>query len=505
MKDQIVIEGAVTVPKHLLRNSDVALIKRELAYKSVYKHKDEPTIDGYLETPDVFKLPRFWFDRTLGRKYAAWVVDKGPKETRRKWRFHGTLRKHQAKARGEFSSFPEVADNLLRHNGLFVSAPCGSGKTVCGLYVIAQLGLPAIVITPNETVRKQWIAAAKVFLPQLVVTEYSGKRKNLSGDIVVASLQLLSKREIMREFPLLIMDEAHMASTREFQKAQYHVKYRYSLAFTATGDRFDGLDPLFRNALSAKELELDTDQMPVTIRFEPYRLTTDDEEELAKMGPKRIDHGLALVSYRNSKILKVIQAAYRQGRKILVISKSIPQLQIMRSVFAQVEAGAKTALFCGEITKYSKVVKDLQRTKEQVARDEQYIDDPDAVLFATVGKAGVGWDCEEKDALIFGLPMLDIRQVLGRVQRYLPSKRNPIAYYPVDEILESRALGTYWQGLYPLIERKACRVDNRCDFLDLEGGQDWRTRRSSSSKSQTSPQGRFFTTRESGGLLTEEA
>jgi len=500
--NEILIDGAVTVPKHLLKAEDIALIETQLNYKSVYQAKDEDsTVAGYLETPDVFRLPRFWFDRTLGRKYANKVVDAAPSAKRMRWKFHGELRKHQAETGNQYASFPEVADAILKHNGVFVSAPCGSGKTVCALYTIAQLGVPTIILTPNETVRMQWIEAVKTFLPQLVVTEYSGKRKNLSGDIVVASLQLVSLREVLREFPFLVLDEAHMASTKEFQKAMYNIRYRWSLALTATGDRFDGMDPLFRNALSAKELELDTDQMPVTVRFEPFKLTSDDETELSKMGPKRIDHGLALVGYRNSKILKTVHASYVNKRRIVVISKSIPQLQILRSVFAQFEPDARTALFCGEVTKYGKVVKDLQRTRQQVALDERYIDDPDAVLFATVGKAGVGWDCKEKDALIFGLPMLDIRQVLGRVQRYLPGKKKPIAYYPVDEILESRALGTYWKGLYPLIERKACLVDNRCDFLDLAGGPDRRARRSSSTKSQTSPPGQFFTTNESQGLF----
>jgi len=499
--NEIVIDGAVTVPKHLLRAEDIALIEDELSYRSVYQEKGSESVAGYLETPEAFRLPRFWFDRTLGRKYGSKVVDRSPQEKRNKWKFHGELRSHQALTDGKYASFPEVVEALLRHTGVFVSAPCGSGKTVCAIYAIAQLGVPTIILTPNETVRKQWIAACEMFLPQLVVTEYSGKRKNLSGDIVVASLQLASMREVMREFPFLVLDEAHMASTKEFQKAMYHIKFHRSLALTATGDRFDGMDPLFRNALAAKDLELDTDQMPITVRFEPYGLTTDDEEELLKMGPKRIDHGLALISYRNSKLIKAVLASYRNGRKLVVISKSIPQLQIMRSVFVQVAPEAKTALFCGEITKFGKAVKDLKRSKQQVIEDERYIDDPDAVLFATVGKAGVGWDCKEKDALIFALPMLDMRQVLGRVQRYLPGKKKPIAYYPVDKILTSRATGSYWKGLYPLIERKACRVDNRCDFLDLRDGGDWRARRSSSTASRTSPQGQFFTTKEHKGLF----
>lgn len=502
MTNQITINGTVRAPKHVLSTEDIALIETDLAYKSVYKGNDEPEVQGYVETADEFLLPRFWFERTLGHKHRNRVVDRAPSEKRRRWKFHGQLRKHQALSDGRFASFPEVADQLLRHNGVFVSAPCGSGKTVCGLYTIAQLGLPTIVITPNETVRKQWIAACKQFLPQLVVTEYSGKRKNLSGDIVVASLQLLAKGPIQREFSFFIADEAHMLSTREFQKAIYHVPFRYSLALTATGDRFDGMDPLFRNALAAKELELDTDQMPIKVRFEPFGLTTDDETEIEQAARTQRDHKLAMLSYRNSKILKATVAAYKNGRKIVVISKSIPQLMMLRNVFAEYVPEAKTALFCGEITKYGRQVKELKRSRAQVQRDEMYVDDPDAVLFATVGKAGVGWDCKEKDALIFALPMLDVRQVLGRVQRYVPGKNMPIAFYPVDdaEAYIKRATGTYWKGLHPLIERSACKVDNRCDFLDLEAGPDRRAGRSSSSRSQTPTQGRFFTTNEDKNL-----
>ena len=500
--NKIEIRGTVKIPKHVLRDQDLKFIEDKLVYRSKYDRADTELVKGYIDNDDHFLVPRFWFEKHLAKRYTQMLVDVSPAEPRQDWPFNGKLRSHQIMPKDDYASFPRVVELLLRHTGLFVSAPCGSGKTVCGNYVISQLGVSAMVLTPGETVRDQWIAAIKMFLPELVVTEYSGKRKNLSGDVVVASLQLMAKAPIQRAFGLLIVDEAHMSSTKEFQKAIYNVQFRNSLAFTATGNRFDGMDPLFRNALGTKEIELDTDQMPVSVRFEPYPLSSNDAHYLARFRSERVDAKMSMITYRNSKLIKAIQAAYLNARKIVVISKSIEQLMLLRTVFQKLEPDAKTALFCGDVTRKGKVVKELKRSAAQVREDETYVADADAVLFATTGKVGTGWDCAEKDALILGLPMLDIRQVIGRVQRFVVGKPKPIVLYPVDDLdsIINRAKGTYWGALWPLIQRGQCRVDNRCDYLELGDGPGRRTNRSSSTKSSTPLQGKFFTTKESGDL-----
>jgi len=495
--NSIEIRGCVHIPKHVLRNDDEMLLRKSLVYVS--KYDDGEPVIGYMETDTHFLVPKFWFHAHLAHKYQN-IVDMTPTGPVQTWKFAASLRPHQRYPNQGYASFPQVANKLKALKGLFASAPCGSGKTVLGIYVAAQFGVPTIVVTPGETVRKQWLSAIKTFLPDLLATEYSGRKKDLSGDIVVASLQLLAKGPIARDFPLLIMDEAHMASTKEFQKASYYLNYRYSLALTATGNRFDGLDVLFRNALGLQEVELDTDQMPVTVLFEDYDIAYADEERMNTLNlsiPGRVDRYLELLTYRNTRLVKTIQSAYRKGRKLVVISKSIKQLMLLRTVFQQIEPEAKTALFTGDLTQDGKIIKELKRTKAQITEDERYVNDPDAVLFSTIGKAGVGWDCAGKDALILALPLLDIRQVLGRVQRYVPGKATPIALYPVDNFptLVKRATGAYWGALWPLIQRKQCVVRNKSQ-LDL--GQNWRTTRSSSSKSSTLHQGKFFTTPERG-------
>jgi len=466
MADQIIVAGSVTIPKAVLRREDDALLHKELTLFSKYDSAQSNPIRAFLEMPDSYQVPRFWFATKLGPKYRHLVVNRDPALTKMKWKFHGQLRPHQLNPKFGLTAVPLLAPLVEKFRGVFTTAPCGSGKTVAAIYTIAQLGLPTLVITPNEAVRRQWITAIKRFLPDVRVTQYDGKKKDTSGDVVVASLQLMSMRPIDRDFPFLIVDEAHQSSCPEFQRAMFNVNYRYSLALTATGDRFDGMDPLFRWALSAHEVELDTDQMKVTCLFRPVYHAQDDRAALETYKSMEVDRFLGLIPRRNEIILNAVLAAHSKGRKLMVLSKNIRQLRALYSVFKHLRPDAKTALYCGEVTRYGKVVKSMERSADEKREDEKYLDDAEAVLFSTYGKAGTGYDNVEKDAIIFAQNVLDVRQALGRVQRSAPGKPAPLALFFVDDLKQTtgRAIGTYWGALAPLGPHR-CEVINECPFL----------------------------------------
>lgn len=97
------------------------------------------------------------------------------------WRFTGTLRTYQA----------EVLDRLTTSADapLHVVAPPGSGKTLLGLLLAAREGHRALVLTPTNTIRRQWLRAARDLAPQPDAVSDDPARL---ADLTVLTYQLLS-------------------------------------------------------------------------------------------------------------------------------------------------------------------------------------------------------------------------------------------------------------------------------------------------------------------------
>ncbi|MGB0201420.1 MAG: DEAD/DEAH box helicase family protein [Candidatus Poseidoniaceae archaeon] len=86
-------------------------------------------------------------------------------------RFDGTLRPSQEAACKEI--IPQLENGETR---LYVVAPPGSGKTVLGLYVWADLvKKPALVLSPNSAIQAQWAARTSLF-------DLDGKEEYISTD-----------------------------------------------------------------------------------------------------------------------------------------------------------------------------------------------------------------------------------------------------------------------------------------------------------------------------------
>lgn len=66
---------------------------------------------------------------------------------------------------------------LLGGSGVIV-LPCGAGKTVVGMGVMAEMQCNTLILTPNTVAVRQWIdeLVAKTTLTEDEVGEYTGQR-----------------------------------------------------------------------------------------------------------------------------------------------------------------------------------------------------------------------------------------------------------------------------------------------------------------------------------------
>jgi DNA excision repair protein ERCC-3 len=130
--------------------------------------------------------------------------------------------------------------------------PCGSGKTVIGMGVMAELSVNVLILTANSQAVSQWKSelADKTDIDPSLVGEYSGERKEIKP-ITVATYQILIWRPAKdAEYPhfslfrarpwgLIVYDEVHLLPAPVFRvTAELQAVRR--LGLTATLVREDG-------------------------------------------------------------------------------------------------------------------------------------------------------------------------------------------------------------------------------------------------------------------------
>lgn len=450
--NKIIVQGTVSVPKSVLRNEDLDKVYTGLRYPT----RDGKFIFGFQEDVDRFYLPKFWFLKNLGATYRHLIINREPENVLKPRKFNGELRPHQKKPSEGFTSTPEMVRLLKVNRGVFAEAPCGSGKTVSGIYTSATLGGKTMVVVPSEAVFKQWVDQVRRFDPEAQIGFYGGGRKKLHGDVIIAMLQTLYKHTGKKiDCDLLIVDEAHMIAAEQFQKCVFNVNFKYSLPLTATGKRFDNLDPLFRNALGLAKVSLDTDQMPIDIHLHPYEHPFDKVRDYNIEGRNKfgLDLKLAKDEDRNIFLVHLLKTMVDKNRRLLVLGKYKEHLSLLAEALHKL-TGAPYVMYMGSTS--SSAHASIMRQMEN----------PRTVMFATLKKGGVGLDIQHFDCLVPVLPVADPRQLIGRIQRFLPDKRKPVVIDPVDNIdrLKGRAYVRVKKG-YLTVD--STTVINHCPFLNF--------------------------------------
>lgn len=190
--------------------------------------------------------------------------------------FNGVLKAFQSAA---------VTEMLKKDFGT-LSAPTGSGKTVVGLFLIAQRRQPSIVVVHTKDLAFQWIQRIEQFLgiPADQVGLIGAGKNRIGERVTVALVQTLYRcaDQIVPHTGHLVVDECHRAPSRTFTEAVTAFDCRYMLGLSATPWRRDKLSKLIFWHLGDVHHEVDKAQLEekghilradVVVRitaFEPY-------------------------------------------------------------------------------------------------------------------------------------------------------------------------------------------------------------------------------------------
>jgi len=362
--------------------------------------------------------------------------------------------------------------DLNKTNGALISVPCGFGKTVMALAIIAKLKVRAYFLCPTESLLEQAIERCKLFLPDAKIGIVRQDKCEIEGkDVIFGTIQSLYKRDyskdLLNTIGLVIVDECHHASSFTFSRAILKLKARYILGLSATPRRKDGLEHVFHWLLGPLLVKIDRNFEHVDILFHKY---VDGDQKEYKRGKEvnfdKMRKVLANDGTRNHKIISRIcqvhfnslstptkrkavgfshlvdhvqdlkiglLAAYKVileknialGGEKYEIRKPFKNVDQIWSVEDNPELKFSVGLYVGEMHLSEGKKYKLKKADRAAAAECD-------VILATYQMMEEGVDIPRMDKAYFLTPKGDIEQALGRILRAHSDKNIPSAEYFFD-------------------------------------------------------------------------
>lgn len=337
--------------------------------------------------------------------------------------FSGQLRPYQHKA----------CEDMLRRRFGTLCAPTGSGKTVCGLYLIAGRRQPALVVVHTRDLAMQWVERIEEFLgiPARQVGMIGSGRSTVGEAVTVATVQSVYGRakELKKRVGHIVVDECHRAPSRTFTAAVTAFDCAYSLGLSATPYRRDGLTQLIFWHLGEMHASIDSESLmdsgailrpEICIRPTAFTSKRDPAEEYLLIIAELTEN-----LERNCQIVDEVAREVSSGRGVsLVLSDRKGHCRMLQGLLEERHA-ISGAILTGDtpLTERKGLVERIQSGRVEV-------------VFATGQLIGEGFDASNLTSLFLATPIKfggRLIQYLGRVLRPAPGKAQPKVYDFVDE------------------------------------------------------------------------
>jgi superfamily II DNA or RNA helicase len=420
------------VRKEALQEEELAAIRRDLVGRPLGEICDS-VYPIYVETKTKMYLPKMYGLKHFGpaREMSNYVGEDVTVE------FKGQLLPHQVEATHVMRE-----ELLKKSGGGILSLGTGLGKTFCALHLIHAVKKKTIVVVNKITLMKQWESEIKTYLPGARIGFLQGQ-KNVDlheKDIVIAMLQSLGRIEypvsLFDDIGFTIIDETHNIASKVFSKVLMKLNSKYTLGLSATPQRGDGCEYVFKWFLGDVMYSLKQTQrggLPPIIHT--IKMNSQNYKEVTVKnkytGKEQIQYAqmlneLVALDSRNKFIVeKIKHLVLSQKRRVLVLSDRREHLKILKGLMDKDDScrSFTYGLFIGQMK-----MKDLTVSKSS------------DVILATFSAFGEGVSEKDLDTLIMVTPkkfighMTDtakqengkLEQIVGRIFRKVHTRIAPM-------------------------------------------------------------------------------
>ena len=320
--------------------------------------------------------------------------------------FAGTLRLDQEAA----------AAAMLHHDAGVLCAPTAFGKTVTAAAMIARRGVNTLVLVHRTELLKQWQERLQAFLDVgkgMVGTIGGGKAKP-TGKIDIAVMQSLSRQgevnPLVENYGHVIVDECHHVGATSFDAILKRTKAKYVLGLTSTPIRRDGQQPIiFMQCGLIRYTAAKPTSAPHDLEVVPC-LMHKRIELSQEAGIQDVFRYIANDQERTAAIAIEIERAFKQGRKVLVLTERTEHLDAILVALAD-KVPPPFVL-------HGRMSKKLRATL--ITELDALPPDAPRILLATGKLVGEGFDHPPLDTLVLAMPVSwkgTLQQYAGRLHR----------------------------------------------------------------------------------------
>lgn len=386
IKEQILIRGDLTVKPFAPKTS-------------IVQPKPFPI---YRESNNKFYIPRMYGINTFGEVEKYTISDGLPININ----FKGDLRDFQKPiVEAYIKSAKETGGGLLE-------VPCGKGKTVMALNIIAKIKRKTLVIVHKEFLLNQWIERIEQFLPDAKVGRIQGQIVDVEDkDIVIGMLQSLSMKdypkELFDDFGLTIIDETHHIGAEVFSRALFKIVTRNMLGLSATMNRKDGLTKVFKMFIGDIVYSIKReDGDDVVVQSITYETNNDDFNETVYNFKGQTHYSIMIkklceYNHRSEFILRVLKDILndKRNKQIMILAHNKCLLVYLHNAIKHRNI-ASVGYYIGGMKE-----KDLKESESK------------KVVIATYAMAEEALDIKTLSTLIMATPRTDVTQAVGRILR----------------------------------------------------------------------------------------
>lgn len=388
-----------SLPDNLLIELKLELRGRPLQDEKymAFNYKDS-TFPLYIETVNKLYIPKMYGLNCFGQCEKETLNYIGQNWDNDSITFTGNLYEHQKEP------CEKLLTELNKSGGGILSLQTGQGKSICALHVISQLKKKTLIIVNKIALMKQWENEIKTFLPNANVGFIQGQKNVdiMEKDIVIGMLQSLAKidypQSLFDDFGSVVVDECHNVCSKSFSKVLMKVCSKYTIGLSATPQRSDGCEYVFKWFVGDLVYESYIERKGLPPKVSTIKIVSNEYKEISTMnkvtGRKQIMFSSMLsdlieMEKRNKLITEVIKHYVKsENRKILVLSDRREHLKIIKTLLDNDESVTFTyGLFLGQMK-----IADLEKSKAS------------QVILATYQAFGEGISEKELDTLFLITP-----------------------------------------------------------------------------------------------------